>query len=263
MLVDHHCHLDVPDFAADLDGVVGRAKAAGVGIIVSISMHMRRLADTLRIAETYPNVFSSVGTHPHYAHTELDIPVEEIVRLSAHPKIVAIGEAGLDYYYDNSPREAQAQGLRNHIAAAQATGLPLVIHARNADGDMAAILEEEMAKRPFPAVLHCFTGGAQLARRALDLGLYISFSGILTFKKSDALRAIAASIPLDRLLVETDAPYLAPGKYRGKRNEPAYVVHTAAELARVKGISQAELARATTDNFFRLYAKTPRTALAA
>jgi TatD DNase family protein len=263
MLVDHHCHLDVPDFAADLDGVVSRAKAAGVGIIVSISMHVRRLADSLKIAETYPNVFSSVGTHPHYAHTELDIPVDEIVRLSAHPKIVAIGEAGLDYYYDNSPREAQAQGLRSHIAAAQATGLPLIIHARDADADMAAILEEEMANRPFPAVLHCFTGGAELARRALDLGLYISFSGILTFKKSDALREIAARVPLDRLLVETDAPYLAPGKYRGKRNEPAYVVYTAAELARVKGISQAELARATTDNFFRLYAKTPRTALAA
>ena len=263
MLVDHHCHLDAPDFAADLEGVVGRAKAAGVGIIVSISTHVRRLGETLRIAERYSNVFSSVGTHPHYAHTELDIPVEEIVRLSAHPKIVAIGEAGLDYFYDNSPREAQAQGLRNHIAAAQATGLPLVIHARDADGDVAAILEEEMAKRSFSAVLHCFTGGAELARRALDLGLYISFSGILTFKKSDALRDIAAGVPLNRLLVETDAPFLAPGKYRGKRNEPAYVVLTAAELAKVKGISQAELARATTDNFFRLYAKTPRAALAA
>ena len=157
MLVDHHCHLDVPDFAADLDGVVGRAKAAGVGIIVSISMHVRRLADSLKIAEAYPNVFSSVGTHPHYAHTELDIPVDEIVRLSAHPKIVAIGEAGLDYYYDNSPREAQAQGLRNHIAAAQATRLPLVIHARDADDDMAAILEEEMAEAPVlgrAALLH-------------------------------------------------------------------------------------------------------------
>ena len=263
MLVDHHCHLDVPDFAADLDAVVGRAKAAGVGVIVSISMLMRRLGETLRIAEAYPNVFSSVGTHPHYAHAELDIALEEIVRLSAHPKIVAIGEAGLDYYYDNSPREAQMQGFRNHIAAAQETGLPLVIHARDADDDIAATLEEAMGRRPFAAVLHCFTGGPELARRALDLGLYISFSGILTFKKSDALREIAAGAPLDRLLVETDAPYLAPGKYRGKRNEPAYVVHTAAELARVKGISQAELARATTDNFFRLYAKTPRTALAA
>ena len=263
MLVDHHCHLDAPDFAADLDGVVGRAKTAGVGLIVSISMHVRRLADTLRIAQAYPNVFSSIGTHPHYAHTELDIPVEEIVRLSAHPKIVAIGEAGLDYFYANSPREAQMQGFRRHIAAAQATGLPLVIHARDADDDIAAVLEEEMAKAPFSAVLHCFTGGPELARRAVDLGLYISFSGIITFKKSDALRAVAASVPLDRLLVETDAPFLAPGKYRGKRNEPAYVVETAKELAKAKGISAADLARATTENFFRLYAKTPRQALAS
>lgn len=263
MLVDHHCHLDVPDFAADLDGVVGRARAAGVAVMVSISMHMRRLDQTLRIAETYPNIFSSVGTHPHYAHTELDIPVAEIVRLSRHPKVVAIGEAGLDYYYDNSPRDAQAQGLRNHIAAAQETGLPLVIHARDADDDIAAMLEQAMAARPFKAVLHCFTGGPDLARRALDIGLYISFSGIVTFKKSDALREIAAGVPLDRLLVETDAPYLAPGKWRGKRNEPAYVAITAAELAKVKGVSAAELARATTENFFRLYAKTPRTVAAA
>src|SRR5262245_44942313 len=263
MLVDHHCHLDVPEFAADLDGVVGRAKAAGVGVIVSISMLVRRLGGTLRIAEAYPGVFSSVGTHPHYAHTELDIAVEEIVQLSEHPKIVAIGEAGLDYFYDNSPREAQMQGFRNHIAAAQETGLPLVIHARDADDDIAATLEEAMGRRPFAAVLHCFTGGPQLARRALDIGLYISFSGILTFRKSDVLREIAAGVPLDRLLVETDAPYLAPGRYRGKRNEPAYVVETAKELAKVKGIPAAELARASTDNFFRLYAKTPRTVLDA
>jgi TatD DNase family protein len=263
MLVDHHCHLDAPDFAADLDGVVGRARAAGVGILLSISMHVRRLTETLKIAEAYPNVFCSIGTHPHHAHTELDISTEEIVRLSAHPKIVAIGEAGLDYFYDNSPRQAQMQGFRRHIAVAQETQLPLVIHARDADADIAAVLEEEMARRPFPAVLHCFTGGPELARRALDLGLYVSFSGILTFKKSDALRAIAAGIPLDRLLVETDAPFLAPGRYRGKRNEPAYVVETAKVLANIKGIAPAELARATTENFFRLYAKTPRAALAA
>ncbi|MGE0852924.1 MAG: TatD family hydrolase [Hyphomicrobiaceae bacterium] len=263
MLVDHHCHLDFPDLAADLDGVVGRARAAGVGLMVSISMHMRRLGESLAIAEAHPNIFSSVGTHPHHAHTELDIPVDEIIRLSRHPRVVAIGEAGLDYFYDNSPREAQAQGLRNHIAAAQETGLPLVIHARDADAEIAAILEETMGRKPFGAVLHCFTGGPDLARRALDLGLYISFSGIITFKKSEELRAIAAEVPPDRLLVETDAPYLAPGKYRGKRNEPAYVVETAKELARVKGVSQAEIARITTDNFFRLYAKTPRTALAA
>jgi TatD DNase family protein len=243
--------------------VIARARAAGVGLLLSISMHVRRLGETLKIAEAYRHVFASVGTHPHYAHTELDIPIEQIVRLSAHPKIIAIGEAGLDYFYDNSPREAQMQGLRNHIAAAQESGLPLVIHARDADADIAATLEAEMAKRRFSAVLHCFTGGPELARRAVDLGLYISFSGILTFKKSDDLRAIAADVPLERLLVETDAPFLAPGKYRGKRNEPAYVVETARELARVKGISQAELAKATTENFFRLYAKTPRTAPAA
>jgi TatD DNase family protein len=189
--------------------------------------------------------------------------VDEIVRLAQHPKVVAIGEAGLDYFYDNSPREAQVKGFRNHIAAAQATGLPLVIHARDADMDVAAILEEEMAKRPFAAVLHCFTGGPELARRALEIGLYVSFSGILTFKKSDALRQIASDVPLDRLLVETDAPYLAPGKFRGKRNEPAYVVETARELANLRSISEEEIACTTTANFFRLYAKSPRSAVTA
>jgi TatD DNase family protein len=263
MLVDHHCHLDARDFAGDVDAVVQRARTAGVGRILSISMHIRQLAHTLRLAEAYPDVFCSVGTHPHYAHTELDVPVEEMVRLSRHPKIVAIGEAGLDYFYDNSPRDAQMQGFRNHIAAAQETGLPLVIHARDADDDIANILEETMARQPFSAVLHCFTGGGELAQRALALGVYVSFSGILTFKKSDALREVARSVPLDRLLVETDAPFLAPGRYRGKRNEPAYVVETANELARVKGVSQAEIAQATTENFFRLYAKVPRIALPA
>jgi TatD DNase family protein len=259
MLIDHHCHLDFPDFASELDAVIARATAAGVGTLVSISTRVRRFARLLEIAEAHDNVLCSVGTHPHYAHEELDIPVEEIVERTRHPKVVAIGEAGLDYFYDNSPRAAQEQGFRNHIAAARATGLPLVIHARDADADVAAILEVETAKGR-SAVLHCFTGGPELARRALDLGLYISFSGILTFKKSEALRAIAASVPLDRLLVETDAPFLAPGKYRGKRNEPAYVVETAALLASLKGVTPEALARATTDNFFRLYSKAPRVA---
>jgi len=263
MLIDHHCHLDFPDFAPDLDGVVARAAAAGVGGMVTISTRIRRFGDIAKIAETYPNVFCSVGTHPHNAHEELDIPVEEIVRLAAHPKVVAIGEAGLDFFYDKSPRAAQAEGFRRHIAAARVTQLPLVIHARDADQEVAEILEEETAKGPFPAVLHCFTGGMELARRGLALGLYISFSGILTFKKSDALREVAAGVPLDRLLVETDAPYLAPGKFRGKRNEPAHVVLTAAELARVKGVAAGEIARITTDNFLRLYSKTPRAALVA
>jgi TatD DNase family protein len=263
MLVDHHCHLDVPEFAGDLDGVVARARAAGVGVLLTISMRMRRLADTLKIAEAYPNVFCSVGTHPHCAHEELDIPLQEIVRLSEHPKVVAIGEAGLDYFYDNSPRAAQEEGFRRQIAAARETGLPLVIHARDADDDVAAILTEEMGAGWFPAVLHCFTGGPRLARQALELGLYISFSGIITFKKSDALRDIARAVPPDRVLVETDAPFLAPGKHRGKRNEPAFVVETARELARVKAMSLEALAEATTENFFRLYNKTPRAALAA
>lgn len=260
MLVDHHCHLDFPDFATERDAIVVRAVAAGVAGMVTISTRIRQFDGIRAIADAYPNVYCSVGTHPHNAHEELDIPVSEIVALSRHPKVVAIGEAGLDYFYDKSPRAAQAQGFRNHIAAAQETGLPLVIHARDADADTAALLEAEMARRPFKAVLHCYTGGMDLARRALSLGLYVSFSGILTFKKSEELRAIAAAVPLDRLLVETDAPYLAPGKYRGKRNEPAYVVYTAAELARVKGVSDAEIAKITTDNFFRLYDKTPRAA---
>lgn len=258
MLVDHHCHLDVPDFAADLDGVVGRARAAGVGALLTISMRTRRFADTLRIAEAYPDVFCSVGTHPHCAHEELDVKPEDYARIARHPKVVAIGEAGLDYHYDNSPRTAQEQGFRMQIAAARLTGLPLVIHARDADDDIAAILEEEMGAGKFGAVLHCYTGGMQLAQRALAIGLYISFSGILTFKKSDALREVARATPPDRLLVETDAPFLAPGKYRGRRNEPAYVVETAAELARVKGVTREEIARITTDNFYRLYNKTPR-----
>jgi TatD DNase family protein len=262
MLVDHHCHLDFPDFADTLDGVLNRARAAGIGAMVSISTRLRRFANLLAIAEAHDNVFCSVGTHPHYAHEELDIPVAELVRLSGHPKVVAIGEAGLDYFYHNSPRQAQAEGFRRHIAVARATGLPLVIHARDADSDVAAILEEETAKGAFAAVLHCFTGGEELAQRGLALGLYISFSGILTFKRSQSLREVAAGVPLDRLLVETDAPYLAPGPFRGKRNEPAYLVHTAAELARVKGISPDEIARITTENFFRLYAKVPRAATA-
>ena len=260
MLVDSHCHLDFPDFGDELDAIVGRARAAGVGRMVTISTRIKRRVELRAITERYPDVFCSIGTHPHYAHEELDIGVDEIVRFTEHGKTVAIGEAGLDYHYDFSPRDAQERGFRNHIAAARATGLPLVIHSRNADDDMARILEEEMGKGAFNAVLHCYTGGPELARRAIALGLYISFTGIVTFKKSDELRAIAASLPDDRFLVETDAPYLAPGRYRGKRNEPAYVAETAKVLAETRGVSPEELARQTTDNFFRLFNKTPRPA---
>src|SRR5437868_10470581 len=231
MLIDSHCHLDFPDFASDLDAVVARAQAAGIARIVTISTRVKRHAEVLAIAERFADVYCSVGTHPHNAHEELDITVDELIARTRHPKVVAIGEAGLDYHYDHSPREAQERGFRNHIAAARATGLPLVIHSREADVDMARILAEETGRGPFPAVLHCFTGSRELAERAIALGLSISFTGILTFKKSDALRAIAAALPADRILVETDAPYLAPGPHRGKRNEPAYVVETAKVLA--------------------------------
>ncbi|MEQ1647485.1 MAG: TatD family hydrolase [Hyphomicrobiaceae bacterium] len=257
-LVDHHCHLDFPDFASELDAVVARAEAAGVQYITTISTRIAK-HDTYRgIAERYSNVFFSVGTHPHQAHEELDVPLSAIITKTQHPKCVAVGEAGLDYFYQKSPREAQAQGFRLHIAAARETGLPLEIHTRDADDDTIAILEDEMGKGAFKAVLHCFTGGQKLADRAVALGLYISASGVITYKKNEDLRAIFKTVPLDRLLVETDAPYLGPGPQRGKRNEPAFVAVTAATLAEIKGLSQDALALATTENFFRLYSKAVR-----
>jgi TatD DNase family protein len=261
MLVDHHCHLDFPQLAADRAGLLARARAAGVGAMVTISTRVAKLDELIAIVEAHPNVFCSVGTHPHYADEEPDITVAELVAKSAHPKVVAIGEAGLDYHYQKSSREGQAAGFRRHIAAARETGLPLEIHARDADADTARILEEEHAKGPFPAILHCYTGGPELARRAVALGLIVSFTGVVTFKRSDELRAIAAEVPLDQMLVETDAPYLAPVPFRGKTNEPAYVVHTARCLAEVKGISAEEFAAATTDNFFRLFKKVSRSVM--
>jgi TatD DNase family protein len=263
MLVDSHCHLDFPDFADELDAVVARARAAGIERMVTISTRVKRLAEVSAIAERFPDVYCSVGTHPHNAHEELDVTVADLVAHTKSPKVVALGEAGLDYHYDNSPREAQERGFRTHIAAARETGLPLVIHTREADADTARILEEETGKGAFPAVLHCFTGGPDLARRAIALGLFISFTGILTFKNSAALRDIAASLPADRILVETDAPYLAPGKFRGKRNEPAFVVETAKTLADARGVTLDEIAQQTTANFFRLFSKVPRPAAAA
>jgi len=263
MLVDSHCHLDFPDFAAELDAVMARAEAAGIGRMVTISTRVKHHAQILSIAERFPNVTCSVGTHPHHAHEELDITAEDLVARTQHPKVVAIGEAGLDYHYDNSPRDAQEKGFRTHIAAARLAKLPLVIHTRAADEDTLAILEDEMGKGPFPAVLHCYTGGAALARRAVALGCYIGFTGIVTFKNSGALRAIAKDVPADRFLIETDAPYLAPAPYRGKRNEPAYVVEVAKVLAEVRGTSFEEITRQTTENFFKLFAKVPRPAAAA
>jgi TatD DNase family protein len=257
MLVDSHCHLDFPDFADDLDGLVARAKAAGVGRMVTISTRVKRLPALLAITERFPEVYCSVGTHPHQADEEDGIPAEELIALTAHPKVVALGEAGLDYHYQLGSPEAQARGFRAHIAAARATGLPLVIHTRDADEDCGRILDEEMAKGPFRAVLHCYTGGRELAMKAIAHGLSISFTGILTFKTSQALRDLAAELPADRIMVETDAPYLAPGKFRGKRNEPAFVVETANVLADVRGVTLDEIARQTTENFHRLFSKVP------
>jgi TatD DNase family protein len=262
MLIDSHCHLDFPDFAEELDKVVARAHAAGVETLVTISTRVRKFDQVRAIAERFPHIFCSVGTHPHNAHEELDVTADELVRLTEHPKVVAIGEAGLDYHYDLSPRDAQAKGLLTHIEAARETGLPLVIHAREADADLAAILKRETERGAFPAVLHCFSSGRALAETGIALGHYVSFSGILTFKNAQEIRDIARDLPADRILVETDAPYLAPPPHRGKRNEPAFVVHTADVLAEVRGATRKEIAALTSENFFRLFSKVPRTRLA-
>jgi TatD DNase family protein len=256
MLIDSHCHLDFEALSADLDGVLARAAAAGVAGMVTISTRVENFSTYAALAERYENVWCSVGTHPHNAHEELHITADDLIRLSAHPRCVAIGEAGLDYFYDNAPREAQATGLRRHIAAARSTGLPLVIHSRQADDDMGAILEEEAGQGAFPFVLHCFTAGPELARRALALGGYISFSGIITFKNAQEIRDVARMVPADRYLVETDAPYLAPIPHRGQSNEPAFVRYTAEKLAEVRGIDLQTLGAETTANFARLFSKT-------
>lgn len=257
MLIDTHCHLDFPDFSEGVPALVARARAAGVGRMITISTKVKNVATYRAIAEANPEVFFTVGTHPNSTAEEPDTATETLVALSDHPKCVGIGEAGLDYFYDKATPAAQAASLRRHIAAARITGLPLVIHARAADDDMIALLEEEHAKGAFAAVLHCFSSGPELARRGLALGLYLSFSGILTFRNSQEIRDIAAAAPRDRLLVETDAPFLAPTPHRGKRNEPAYVRHTADVLAEVVGVSREEITRITTDNALRLFSKLP------
>ncbi|RAU22610.1 LuxR family transcriptional regulator [Paramagnetospirillum kuznetsovii] len=258
MLVDSHCHLDFPDFADDLDGVVGRAEQAGVGVLLSIGTHITRHEQVLTVAERFSNVYCTVGVHPHEAGVAPFADVETLVRLASHPKVVGLGETGLDYFYDKSPRDRQRDSFRIHIEAARRTGLPVIVHTRDADDDTASILTEEMGKGAFTGLVHCFSSGLQFADIAVKLGMFISASGIMTFKTADALRETLAGVPLDRLLVETDAPYLAPIPFRGKRNEPAYVAHTAARLAAVKNVPLGELERATTANFHRLFSKVPR-----
>jgi TatD DNase family protein len=260
MLVDSHCHLDFPDYAGKVDEVVARAKAAGVGVCVSIGTELKRFPGVRAVAEAHENVWCSVGVHPHESEKELLDDAAALIAEAAHPKVVAIGETGLDYYYEHAPRTPQQANFRSHIAAARQTGLPVIVHTRDADDDTIEILRDEMAKGEFTGLIHCFTGTQRLADAALELGLYISVSGIATFKNSAALRDVIKAVPMNRLLVETDAPYLAPVPHRGKTNEPAFVVHTAAMLAELKGVSTAELATATTENFFRLFSKVARPA---
>ncbi|MGC6471813.1 MAG: TatD family hydrolase [Parvibaculales bacterium] len=255
MLIDSHCHLDYPDFSDDRDAVIERARAAGVGLMLTISCKVTEADKIIALAETYEDVVCSIGIHPHEAGTEPETDAQTLVDLSRHPKVVGIGETGLDYYYEHSPRDKQQRNFRQHIEAARQSGLPLIVHARDADEDTAEILEAEFAKAPFPGLIHCFTAGPELARRALDIGFYISISGIATFKSAQNLRDVIKTVPLNRLLVETDAPWLAPTPHRGKRNEPSFVKHTAALVADVKGVPDEEIERQTTQNFFTLFSK--------
>jgi TatD DNase family protein len=255
MLVDSHCHLDFPDFQGDFSGVLGRAAEAGVGLLLTIGTSLAKFDKVLAVAEAHDHVYCTVGIHPHEAGQEPGVTAERLVALAAHPKVVGFGETGLDYFYEHSPRDQQQASFRAHIAAARQTGLPLVVHTRDADADTGAILAEEFAKGAFSGLIHCFSSGPELAEKAMQIGFYISISGIITFAKADVLRDTVRGLPLDRLLVETDAPYLAPVPKRGKRNEPAFVAHTAAKLAELTGRRVGEVEAATTANFLRLFKK--------
>ncbi|HEX6111508.1 MAG TPA: TatD family hydrolase [Geminicoccaceae bacterium] len=258
MLVDSHCHLDFPALAEERDAVLARARAAGVGLMQTIGTRLETFEQVLAIAEANPDIYCSVGVHPHRAAKEpLDGP-GQLTAWAAHPKVIGIGESGLDYYYDHSPRDVQTDVFRLHIQAARQTGLPLIVHTRDADRDTAELLRAAMAEGPFTGVIHCYSSSPELGFAAVEMGLYLGIGGIVTFRKSDQLRATVRELPLERLLLETDAPYLAPEPFRGKRNEPAYVAHVAATLADIKGLRVAEIETATTDNFLRLFAKAKR-----
>lgn len=254
ILVDSHCHLDYPEFA-DLDETARRAHEAGVGCMLTIATSMKKYAGVLAVAEARDDIFCTVGVHPHEAGKEPQVSAAQLLDHAKHPKVVGFGETGLDYFYEHSPREAQQQSFRTHIEAAREGQLPVIVHTRDADEDTLEILSDEMKKGAFPGLIHCFSASAAFAVAAVEMGLYISVSGIITFKKADELRAAVANVPLDRLLVETDAPYLAPLPHRGKPNEPAYTRFTAEKLAEIKGVSFDDVARVTTDNFFKLFDK--------
>ncbi len=255
MLVDSHCHLDFSSFDDDREAVIARARAAGVAVMQTIATRLSTFPRALAIAKAHEGVYCSVGVHPHNVADEPPVTVDALLRAAEAPEVIGIGETGLDYYYDHSPRAAQRASFRVHIAAARESGLPVIVHTRAADDDTIAILEDEAGKGAFPGLIHCFSTDKKVAEAAINIGLYVSISGIVTFKKAEALRAAVRDLPLERLLVETDAPYLAPAPYRGKRNEPAYVVETAARLAAELGVGADALARATTANFFALFAK--------
>ena len=258
MLVDSHCHLDFPDFVDELDDVVLRAGEAGVGAVLTICTHVTRFEKVLKVAEAYDNIFCTVGIHPHEAGKEPPVDAARLMELAQHPKVVGFGETGLDYYYEHSPREEQKRSFRAHIQASREAGLPVIVHTRDADDDTLSVLEDEHKKGAFPGLIHCFSSSPELAARSLELGFYISISGIATFKAAQELRDTISGIPLERLLVETDAPYLSPVPKRGKRNEPAFTAYTASVVAELKGVPVKTFAEATTDNFFTLFSKARR-----
>jgi len=263
MLVDSHCHLDFPDFEHELDDVVARAGAAGIDYLLTICTRVTQFRQVHDVAARYENIWCTVGIHPHNAEDEPVTTAETLMDMAEDPKVVAFGETGLDFFYEHSPRARQEASFRAHIDAARQTGLPVVIHTRDADPEMISILRDEHGKGAFPGVIHCFSSGPEMARTAIELGLYISISGIITFKTAEELRDTVTDVPMERLLVETDSPYLAPVPKRGKRNEPAFTAHTAEKVAELKAVDLETLAAATTDNFFRLFSKAVRNDSAA
>lgn len=260
-LIDSHCHLDFPDFADEREAVIVRARAAGIAGMLTICTKLSAFPDILALADSHPGIWCSVGVHPHEAEGADGIEAARIIAETGHPKVIGIGEAGLDFYYEHSPRAVQERVFRAHIAAARETGLPLIVHSRDADGEMVRILDEEQGKGRFPGLIHCFSSGPAVAETALHHGMYVSFSGIVTFKNAAAVREVALRVPEDRLLVETDAPYLAPVPVRGKRCEPAFTAHTAGFVAGLRAITPERLAEITTDNFFTLFNKAKRNEL--
>lgn len=261
-LIDSHCHLNYPEFQEDMSAVLARARANNVEKLLSISTRLDTFPDVLKIAEQNPSVFATIGVHPHDVEDEGVPSFKALKAGTEHSKVVGIGETGLDYFYDNSPREAQRESFQIHIDVAAETGLPLIIHARSAEEDILQMLKDnQVQKRAFPGVIHCFSGSKEFAEETLALGFYISISGIVTFKKAEELREIVMSVPLDRLLVETDAPYLAPVPKRGKSNEPSYVKYTAEKVAELKQVDLEALGALTTENFYKVFSKVPEAAL--